>query len=174
MIVRLILITSIFFFSSNLSSQEIVVQGDTIGRYLSREEFRNMKKGMFTLENGNHWRLHKFGFGRRNKKVIELYPNAHIDKISKFNKSSKIAVCGIGLAAIAPQAIEMPTLINQLNQIQISSSSELTLGDDLEHIEVGEIIGLSFYAYHVCDLVDRILINRYLNGRSKYYSRTAP
>jgi len=172
MIVRVFLVVSLFSFALSLPAQEIIVDREAIGRYLTRTEFRSMQKGVFTLENGNHWRLHQTGLFRKSRVIIEFYPNAHIDKISKFNRSSKIAVCGVGLAVISPQAIEMPVLIDQLNQIQFSNSSQLTLGDDLERLETGNVIFLSYLAYQVCDLVDLILINRYINGKSKYNNRT--
>ena len=62
MTVRTLLVASLVCFTLNLSAQDIIVDSENIGRFISREEFRELKKGLFTLKNGNHWRLHEFGF----------------------------------------------------------------------------------------------------------------
>ena len=84
MTVRTLFVASLVCFTLNLTAQDIMVDGETIGRFISREEFKEMKKGLFTLENGNHWRLHEFGCFRKDKRYIELLSNkikATIDKV---------------------------------------------------------------------------------------------
>ena len=68
--------------------QDIVVNGETIGRYLDVNESLELKPFTRQLSNGNYIRKFK---GSK----VELYPNLQIDRLCKFNKIKAILHLGL-------------------------------------------------------------------------------
>ena len=76
--------------------QDIVVNGETIGRYLDVNESLELKPFTRQLSNGNYIRKFK---GSK----VELYPNLQIDRLCKFNKILTILDLGLlTLVAVVP------------------------------------------------------------------------
>ena len=83
---RLLLIALLASFSC--FGQDIVVNGETIGRFLDVNESLEVKPFTRQLSNGNYIRKFK-GF------KVELYPNLQIDRLCKFNKIKAILHLGL-------------------------------------------------------------------------------
>ena len=83
---RLLLIALLTSFSC--FGQDIVVNGETIGRYLDVNESLELKPFTRQLSNGNYIRKFK---GSK----VELYPNLQIDRLCKFNKIKAILHLGL-------------------------------------------------------------------------------
>ena len=91
---RLLLIA--FLASFSCFGQDIVVNGETIGRYLDVNESLELKPFTRQLSNGNYIRKFK---GSK----VELYPNLQIDRLCKFNKILTILDLGLlTLVAVVP------------------------------------------------------------------------
>ena len=88
--------------------QDIVVNGETIGRYLDVNESLELKPFTRQLSNGNYIRKFK---GSK----VELYPNLQIDRLCKFNKIKAILHLGlVTLVATIPGDGDLVTIIKVL------------------------------------------------------------
>lgn len=103
---RLLLIALLASFSC--FGQDIVVNGETIGRFLDVNESLEVKPFTRQLSNGNYIRKFK-GF------KVELYPNLQIDRLCKFNKIKAILHLGlVTLVATIPGDGDLVTIIKVL------------------------------------------------------------
>ena len=103
---RLLLIALLASFSC--FGQDIVVNGETIGRFLDVNESLEVKPFTRQLSNGNYIRKFK-GF------KVELYPNLPIDRLCKFNKILTILELGlVTLVATIPGDGDLVTIIKVL------------------------------------------------------------
>ena len=103
---RLLLIALLASFSC--FGQDIVVNGETIGRFLDVNESLEVKPFTRQLSNGNYIRKFK-GF------KVELYPNLQIDRLCKFNKILTILDLGlVTLVATIPGDGDLVTIIKVL------------------------------------------------------------
>ena len=133
---RLLLIALLTSFS--VLGQDIIVNGQTIGRFLDGNERRALKPFTRQLSNGNYIRNYK-GF------KVELYPSEQIDRIVKLNKVANIsfAVC---VPLVAAYTIE---------------------GKGTMMLWVGMMIGVVLYAAAGISIRNKIKLNRYIRGKTR-------
>ena len=132
---RLLLIALLASFTS--FGQEIMVNGESIGRYVNKS--MDIKPFTMQLNNGNFVRKFK---GHK----VELYPNEEIERICKFNKSSNISIAVLMTLAAA---------------IPIDGGGATSI---LRVLLIGYVMYV--YAIPI-KILNNIILRRYIKGKTK-------